>query len=115
MWLILTSFLAVLLLSVLGGAIRVNSGNNQRVALVSPDTGLRAAATLALLAIIAVVLNIVKDTLSDSGFVTKLIAATSQSGGVSWPTALVISVLMVAMTIIVMGALWSIWGIVRQD
>jgi hypothetical protein len=94
----------------------VNIRDNQREALISPDTGLRAAATLALLAVIAVVLNIVKDALGDNGFAAKLIAATpAQAGGVTWPTALVISVLMVAMTTVVMGALWSIWGIVRQD
>ena len=116
MWFILISFLAVLLLSLIGSAVRVKTRDNQQVALMSSDIGLRAAATLALLAVVAVVLNMVGDVLGEKGFADKLTAACSaQAGSVTWPMALTISVVIIAMTIVVMGALWSIWGIVRQD
>lgn len=117
MWLILISFLAVLLLSLIVSAVvRVKTRDNQQVALMSPDIGLRAAATLALLAVVAVVLKMLGEVLGEKGFADRLIASCSaQAGGITWPTALTISVVIGAMTIIVMGALWSIWGIVRQD
>ena len=116
MWFILISFLAVLLMSLVGSAVRVKTRDNQQVALMSPDIGLRAAATFALLAVIGVVLKMLGNLLGEKGLADKLIAASSaQAGGITWPTALTISLVIGAMTIVVMGALWSIWGIVRQD
>ena len=112
---IFVPFLVVFLLFVLGIYMRVEvREGTQREALVNLDTGLRAATTLALLGLIVLVFNTVQQMLGDNGFVAKLIAAV-QAGGITWPIALISSVLIVAMTTVVMSALWSIWHIVRQD
>jgi hypothetical protein len=117
MWFILIPASAVLLLSAVGSYLRVEGRQGTgREAPVTLETGLRAAATLALVAFIGVVVNIIKDTLGNSGFASQLVLQMNgQTAGVSWPTAFIVSVLVIGMTALVLGALAAIWRIVRQD
>ena len=116
-WFILISFFAVLLLSLWGASMRVEKGEgDNRESLITLDTGLRVAATLALLALIVLVFNTIREALGEGGFVTKLIPSVQNpSPNISWPAAFAISVPIVAMTVIVLASLRAIWHIVRQD
>lgn len=116
MLIIIVSFSAAFLVT-LGICVYFSKkpGMEREVHVILED-GFRVAGSIALLALIGIVTDSLINIFAEHGLARSLIPdSLIQNGGPSWQTVSILAIIFLSMTIIVLGGLWAILHIVRQD